>query len=87
MYKNSHNDDLSNFLTDEIMELLEDSTMITDKKSNINIHEYMWIFAQGLATLLATKALELTDTEIENILSEQFQAMMLLKDNPNNIYI
>ena len=47
----------------------------------------MWTFCHGLATLLANDKINLTDEQINILISQEFQALMLLRDNPNNKYI
>ena len=47
----------------------------------------MWTFCHGLATLLANDKIYLTDDQIKILISMEFQALMLLKDNPDNKYI
>ena len=47
-------------------------------------HTRMWIFAHGIASLIATNTIHLTDEEISNLLSSEFQALMLLEENPDN---
>ena len=47
----------------------------------------MWMFTHGIATLLATDTVLLTEEQISNLLSSQFQALMLLEENPDNKWI
>ena len=41
----------------------------------------MWLFTHGLATLIACKAVNLTDEEISKLLSSEFKALVLLENN------
>ena len=52
-----------------------------------DFHFKMWTFCHGLATLLANDKIYLTDDQIKILISMEFQALMLLKDNPDNKYI
>ena len=52
-----------------------------------DFHTKMWIFCHGIATLVANNTISLTDSQIEKLLSYQFQALMLLEENPNNKWV
>ena len=43
-----------------------------------SFHVKMWLFTHGIATLIASGAVNLTDEEISNLLSSEFKALMLL---------
>ena len=47
----------------------------------------MWIFAHGIATLVANNTISLTDEQVDKLLSYEFQALMLLEENPNNKWV
>ena len=47
----------------------------------------MWIFCHGIATLVANNTIYLTDDQIQQLLSDQFQALMLLEEYPNNKWV
>ena len=47
----------------------------------------MWIFCHGIATLVANGTIKLTDNQIQDLLSYEFQALMLLEENPNNKWV
>ena len=49
-----------------------------------DFHTKMWIFCHGIATLVANDTIKLTDNQIQDLLSYEFQALMLLEENPNN---
>ena len=52
-----------------------------------DFHTKMWIFCHGIATLVANDTIKLTDNQIQDLLSCEFQALMLLEENPNNKWI
>ena len=52
-----------------------------------DFHTKMWIFCHGIATLVANNTISLTDNQIEKLLSYEFQALMLLEENPNNKWV
>lgn len=43
----------------------------------------MWIFSHGIATLVASGSIKLKDKQIQDLLSYEFQALMLLEENQN----
>ena len=47
----------------------------------------MWIFCHGIASLVANNTIVLTDMQIKQLLSYEFQALMLLEENPNNRWV
>lgn len=52
-----------------------------------DFHTKMWIFCHGIATLVANDTIKLTDSQIQDLLSYEFQALMLLEENPNNKWV
>ena len=52
-----------------------------------DFHTKMWIFCHGIATLVANGTIKLTDNQIQALLSYEFQALMLLEENPNNKWV
>ena len=52
-----------------------------------DFHTKMWIFCHGIATLVANDTIKLTDNQIQDLLSYEFQALMLLEENPNNKWV
>ena len=52
-----------------------------------DFHTKMWIFCHGIATLVANGTVKLTDNQIQDLLSYEFQALMLLEENPNNRWL
>ena len=67
----------------EIEKLVKISTNLEDDDIK-DFHTKMWIFSHGIATLVANNTISLTDEQIEKLLSYEFQALMLLEENPNN---
>ena len=70
----------------ELVKLIKISTKLSDKDIE-SFHIKMWIFAHGIATLSANNTVEFNDEQISHLLSLEFQALMLLKENPNNKWI
>ena len=70
----------------EIEKLIKISTNL--KNNDIkDFHTKMWIFCHGIATLVANNTINLTEDQIEQLLSYEFQALMLLEENPNNKWV
>ena len=67
----------------EIERLIRISTNLKDDDIK-DFHTKMWIFCHGIATLVASNTIRLTDNQIQQLLSYEFQALMLLEENPNN---
>lgn len=70
----------------EIEKLIKISTNLKDDGIK-DFHTKMWIFCHGIATLVASNTIKLTDNQIQQLLSYEFQALMLLEENPNNKWI
>lgn len=70
----------------KIEKLVRKSTNLDDEDIK-NFHTNMWIFCHGIATLVANNTIFLTDDQIEQLLSYEFQALMLLKENPDNEWV
>ena len=70
----------------EIEKLIKISTNLKDDDIK-DFHTKMWIFCHGIATLVANNTISLTDSQIEKLLSYEFQALMLLEENPNNKWV
>ena len=70
----------------KIEKLIEISTNLKDNDIK-DFHTKMWIFCHGIATLVANNTINLTDNQIEELLSCEFQALMLLEENPNNKWV
>lgn len=71
---------------EEVIKAIKISTHLSEKDIK-SFHIKMWIFAHGIATLAAAKSVEFTDEQIQDLLSQEFQALMLLEENPNNKWI
>ena len=70
----------------ELEKLVKISTNL--KEDDIkDFHTKMWIFCHGIATLVANNTISLTDDQIQQLLSYEFQALMLLEENPNNKWV
>ena len=70
----------------EIEKLVRISTNLKDDDIK-DFHTKMWIFCHGIATLVANGTIKLTDNQIQELLSYEFQALMLLEENPNNKWV
>ncbi len=69
---------------------LEKYINISTELSDDNLKEFhikMWIFTHGIATLVASNTCNLTDEQISKLLSYEFQALMLLEENPDNKWV
>lgn len=70
----------------KIKELVKTSTNLGDNDIK-DFHTRMWIFCHGIATLVANNTINLTSSQIEELLSYEFQALMLLEENPDNKWV
>lgn len=70
----------------ELEKLIRLSTNL-NKDDIKSFHTKMWIFSHGIATLVANDTINLTDEQISELLSYEFQALMLLDENPNNKWV
>ena len=70
----------------EIEKLIKISANIKEEDIK-DFHTKMWIFCHGIATLVANDTIKLTDNQIQDLLSCEFQALMLLEENPNNKWV
>ena len=70
----------------ELVKLIKISTKLSDKDVE-SFHIKMWIFTHGIATLSANNTVEFNDEQISHLLSLEFQALMLLEENPDNKWI
>lgn len=83
---------LSDFITKdmedfkELSKLIKISTNLNDEDIE-SFHIKMWIFSHGLATLVASSTINISDKQLKQLLSLEFQALMLLKENPNNKWV
>ena len=68
---------------EEIAKLVKISTNLNEDDIK-DFHTKMWIFCHGIATLVACDTVKLTDNQVQELLSYEFQALMLLEENPNN---
>lgn len=68
---------------EDIEKLIKTSTNL-DKEEIKDFHTKMWIFTHVIATLVANNTVHLEEKQIKELLSNEFQALMLLEENPNN---
>lgn len=73
--------DMENY--NELKRLIKMSTQFEEKDIK-DFHIKMWIFTHGLASLVATETVDLSNTQIRELLSLEFQALMLLKGKNKN---
>ena len=70
----------------EIEKLIKISTNLKEEDIK-DFHTKMWIFCHGIASLVANNTIILTDEQIKQLLSYEFQALMLLEENPKNKWV
>ena len=70
----------------EIEKLVKISTNLNEKDIK-GFHTKMWFYCHGIATLVASETLKVTEEQIRDLLSYEFQALMLLEENPNNKWV
>lgn len=70
----------------EIEKFVKVSTNLKNEEIK-TFHVKMWIFTHGLATLVASNTINFNDQQIRDLLSYEFQALMLLEENPNNKWV
>lgn len=63
----------------EVEKYINKSTSLYGKDLK-SFHAKMWLFTHGLATLIASEAINLSEEEISNLLSSEFRALMLLEN-------
>lgn len=52
-----------------------------DENEALSFHQVMWFYTHGIATLIANNTIKLTDKQISELLSIEFNALMLLERN------
>ena len=70
----------------ELTKLIKLSTQLKDEDI-ADFHTKMWVFTHGIAMLVATDTVKLTESQIKELLSLEFQALMLLKENKDNKWV
>ena len=70
----------------EIEKLVKISTNLKEEDIK-EFHTKMWFYCHGIATLVATGTMKVTEKQIRDLLSYEFQALMLLEENPNNKWV
>lgn len=71
---------------ESIQKIIKKSTKLKDEEIK-SFHTKMWMFTHGIATLVAAETLELSLDQIKELLSHEFQALMLLEENPDNKWV
>lgn len=70
----------------ELTKIIKKSTQLNEEDI-LDFHTKMWIFTHGIATLVATNTVVLTEKQIKDLLSHEFQALMLLEENSDNKWV
>ena len=70
----------------EIEKLVKISTNLNEEDIK-GFHTKMWFYCHGIATLVANGTMQITEGQIRDLLSYEFQALMLLEENPNNKWV
>ncbi len=69
-----------------VIDAIKLSTHLSEKNIK-SFHTKMWIFVHGIATLTVSKSVKFTEEQIRDLLSQEFQALMLLEENPDNKWV
>lgn len=69
-----------------VIDAIKLSTYLSDKDIK-SFHTKMWIFVHGIATLTVSKSVKFTEEQIRDLLSQEFQALMLLGENIDNKWV
>lgn len=64
---------------EDILKYVSNVTRINSEENVSNFHLKMWIFTHGIATMIATKTCEISEKQISKMLTEEFEALMLLE--------
>lgn len=64
----------------KLAKIIKVSTNLEEDKID-TFHTKMWIFTHGLATLVVNDAIKLNLEQIKQLLTQEFQALMLLEQN------
>lgn len=83
--KNYFEDFIANDLEDyeKLTKIIKNTTKLSDEDIS-TFHIRMWIFSHGIATLVANDTISLTEEQVRKLLSDEFQALMLLEENKDN---
>lgn len=80
IFMSKNDSDIKTFLeSDGNIELIKECVGNTTKLNNDDIgkfHTKMWIFTHGIASLIATNTCTFTDEEIDDLLTNQFNALL-----------
>lgn len=69
-----------------VIDAIKLSTHLSEKDIK-SFHTKMWIFVHGIATLTVSKSVKFTEEQIRDLLSQEFQALMLLGENIDNKWV
>lgn len=69
-----------------VIDAIKLSTHLSEKDIK-SFHTKMWIFVHGIATLTVSKRVKFTEKQIRDLLSQEFQALMLLEENLDNKWV
>ena len=92
LFMNESKDIPSDFIFDDsdgfnnLKKIIKDTTNLNENDIE-SFHTKMWFFTHGIATLVASDTIELDDNQIQKLLISEFQALMLLEENPNNKWV
>lgn len=78
--------ELNDSETLKIIQTFANKSTNLDQTAIKDFHFKIWIFTHGLATIVSSGNYNINDEQIAELLSSEFQALMLLKDNPDNKY-
>ena len=70
----------------EIEKIVKISTNLKEEDIK-GFHTKMWFYCHGIATLVASGAMKVTEEQMRDLLSYEFQALMLLEENPDNKWV
>lgn len=85
IFMSENNLTTKNFITHDkevyksIIKYVKNVTGISSEKRISEFHLKMWTYTHGIATMIATKTCEISDEQINEMLTEEFKALMLLE--------
>ena len=85
IFMSENNLTTKNFITHDkevyknIIKYVKNVTGISSEKRISEFHLKMWTFTHGIATMIATKTCEISDEQINEMLTDEFKALMLLE--------
>lgn len=89
LFSSTINDEVLGFVdlngtSEFIAEVISKQTGLTKEQAK-NFHLKMWLFVNGIASLVANNTFNFSDEEIDNLLSEQYLSMILLEIKKGNV--